>query len=393
MSLELAREIIKENRIISREDIQIIIENDIIVPDVKPDIERILFADGEAFVLNTEIDGEDILLKGVIQHKILYVKDRSEQNMHALNMCIDFEHVVKNSSIDEDMDVKAKCHIEHIESRIVNGRKINVRTILRIKTKTTKEKEHHFVSDIEDREDVQILRDSVNIRKHLGSSKDIYGIKESFEVPKGDPLILEILRNDVKLTNLDYKAADNKVVLKGDVNIQTLYLGDDKDSSINLIEHEATFNQTFDLLGAEESADIWADCNIQGYSFEPQEDEDGELRFIKGEIQIATEILGNISKEIEIISDTYGLESEFNIERTKISTEFLVDENRDQSAIKEPLTAKEEYPEIVEILGIFSRPVLLEHKLEENKIFYKTSRPLFKKFINITPNFFLNKVS
>ena len=42
MSLDLVREIIKENRVVSRESVQIIIENDIIVPDTKPDIGRVL---------------------------------------------------------------------------------------------------------------------------------------------------------------------------------------------------------------------------------------------------------------------------------------------------------------------------------------------------------------
>jgi hypothetical protein len=92
MSLDLVREIIKENRVVSRESVQIIIENDIIVPDTKPDIGRVLFADGDAFILNTIVNDENISIDGVIRHKILYVEDNPEQNIISLNISTDFEH-------------------------------------------------------------------------------------------------------------------------------------------------------------------------------------------------------------------------------------------------------------------------------------------------------------
>lgn len=368
MSLDLVREIIKENRVVSRESVQIIIENDVIVPDTKPDIGKILFADGDAFILNSNVADGNISMDGVIRHKILYIEDSPEHNIIALNINTDFEHNMDVPSANKGMEGRVKCDVEHVECRIVNGRKVNVKAILRIKSKITEENEYYFINDIEENEDIQILRDSISINKFIGTSQDICSIKESFEVPSGNPSIREILRNDVKVVDIDYKITDNKVIIKGEANIQTLYAGDDKERSIKFMEHETTFTQILDLSGIDEGSEIQIDYEIQNYSFEPFEDEDGEFRFMNGEFNVMIWALGTTKEEMDIIIDTYGLRTDLSLESVKISMEELAVKNRSQTIIKETLTAEDDYPEIIEILNVFSKPILLEYEVRDDLI-------------------------
>ncbi|HOJ12696.1 MAG TPA: DUF3794 domain-containing protein [Clostridiales bacterium] len=368
MSLNLVREIIKENRVASRESVQIIIENDIIVPDTKPDIGRILFADGDAYIPNITVDDGNISMDGVIRYKILYVEDNPGQNIIALNINTDFEHSMDVPDVGKGMEGRVKCDVEHVDCQIVNGRKVNVKSILRVKSNITEENEYYFINDIEDNEDIQILRNSVSINKFIGTSQDICTVKESFEVPSGNPSIREILRNDIKITDIECKITDNKIILKGDANIQTLYAGDDKEESIRFMEHEIPFTHVLDLPGINEESDIHSDYDIQNYSFEPLEDEDGEFRFMNGEIQIKIWILGSAKEDIDVIADAYGLRMDLSLEKTKVSMEEFVVGNRSQAVLKETLTAENDYPEIIEIFNVFSRPVLSEYEVGENRI-------------------------
>ncbi len=368
MSLDLVREIMKENRVVSRDSVQIIIENDIIVPDTKPDIGRILFADGDAYILHTIVDDGNILMDGIIRHKILYAEDSPEQNITALNVSTDFDHSMDVPGIIEGMEGRVKCNIEHVECRIVNGRKVNVRAILRIKSKIIEENEYYYINDVEDNENIQILRNSVSINKFIGTGQDVCIIKESFEVPSGNPSIREILRNDIRIVDIECKATDNKMILKGDANIQTLYTGDDGERSIKFMEHEITFTQVLDLPGIDEGSEIQIGYEVQNYSFEPLEDEDGELRFMDGEIHVMIQAIGSIKEEMDIITDTYGVRTDLSLESVKVSIEELVAENKSQAVIKETLTAEDDSPEIIEIFNVFSRPVLSEYEVEEDII-------------------------
>lgn len=368
MSLDLVREVIRINRVVSCESVQIIIENDIIVPDTKPDIERVLFSDGDAYILNTEVDDENISMEGVIRHKILYIEDSPEQNIIALNISTDFEHSMDVANINKGMDSRVKCDVEHVECQIVNGRKVNVKVILRIKSSITEENEYYFINDIENNEDIQIQRNSVSINKFIGTNQDICIIKESFEVPTENPSIRDILRNDIKVTDIEYKITGNQVILKGVASIQTLYAGDDKERSIRFMEQEVPFTQILDLHDVSEESDLQIDCQIQNYSFELSEDQDGEFRFMDGEIHVNVWVSGSVKEELDIITDTYGLRTDLSLERAKVSMEELVASNRSQVVLKETLIAKDDYPEIIEVFNVFSKPVLSEYWVEEGML-------------------------
>ena len=86
MSLELIKEILKVNQIIGTDSSQAIIDNDIIVPDSKPDIARILILDGEASVGNTDILQDKVSINGVISLKILYISDDSETSIKSISI-------------------------------------------------------------------------------------------------------------------------------------------------------------------------------------------------------------------------------------------------------------------------------------------------------------------
>ncbi|NSW92230.1 MAG: DUF3794 domain-containing protein [Firmicutes bacterium] len=371
MSVKLVREVIKANRVVNRGSVQIIVENDIIVPDTKPDIRRILFADGDAYIVNTEVDDEKISIDGIIRHKILYIEDGPEQNIKAFNINTDFTHSMDVPGVFKGMEGRVKCDVEHIDCQFVNGRKVNVKAILSIKSNITEENEYYVINNIEDNEDVQILKNSITVNRFIGSNQAICTIKDSIEIPSGNPSIREILRNDVRIANTEYKITDNKIIVKGQANIQTLYAGDDKERSIRFMEHEIPFTQIIDLPGIDEESNLEIDCEIQNFSFEPIEDEDGEFRLMSGEIEINIWVSGSIKEDMDVIVDMYGLRTELSLEKIKISMEELLVGNRSQAVLKETLTLENDFPEIIEIFNVFSKPVLSEYEIEENRITIK----------------------
>ena len=95
MSLELIKEIIKVNQVIGTDSSQAIIDNDIIVPDTKPDIVRILILDGEVCVTNTEILQDKVLINGMMNFKILYISDDSEKSIKSINTNAGFSHTLQ----------------------------------------------------------------------------------------------------------------------------------------------------------------------------------------------------------------------------------------------------------------------------------------------------------
>jgi len=180
MSLELVRESTKVNYVVGEELAQTIVEHDIIVPDVNPDVARILLIDGEIREGDSEASQDRIHVDGTIYYKILYVSDDPEANSRA------------------GMKAKVKCDIEHIDYEILNGRKINAKTILRIYAKAVKRTTWIYTVILE--------------------------------------RTLLIALPSVKIVGKDYRISDDKIIAKGDINILTLYIGDNEERSIQFMD-------------------------------------------------------------------------------------------------------------------------------------------------------------
>lgn len=368
MSLEFVRELIKVNQVIAEDTTQAVIENDIIVPDVKPDINRILLIDGDAIVTETEALQDKILVNGTIRFKILYASDDPEIGLKAINYNYNFSHGLDANKLRQGMKCKAKCDIEHIDYEILNGRKINVKTIMKISGKAIDEFEREIVTDLKGIEYLQVLKNNANINMYIGSNKELYKINESLEVPAGKPAIREILRSDIKITGKDFKITDNKIIAKGELGISTLYIGDDGSQSIQTMEHEIPFTQFVDLPGVSEESSCDVDYQVADVRLEVAEDSDGELRTVEGDFSLDILVEGYNKINLDLLDDAYSPKARLSIEKESFKIEEPICENKSQIILKDTLIVHGENRDIIEVFNVLSKPVLTDCKVQDDKV-------------------------
>ncbi len=368
MSLELTRETVMINHVIGEDSAQTVIENDIIVPDVKPDISRILLLDGDAYVNSAEAAQDKIIVNGTIQYKILYVPDGESREVKGINTSSSFTYALDVENAVPEAKCRAKCDIEHIEFNMQNERKINVRTIMKISGKVMEETEQSAVSNIEAVEDVQILRDSASVNCYLGDNTVDCTIKETLEVPAGKPSIRELLRTDAKIVSKEYKKDDNRAVAKGELNISALYTADDEEGSIQTMEFSLPFMEYIELASITDNADCEVDYRIANIQLDPVEDDDGELRVLNAEAVINLYASAYEKRNIEMVSDAYSPSVRLNIEKEPFKTEDVVTRSKTQVVLKDTITISDESPEIAEVFNVLCRPVLSEYEISGDKL-------------------------
>jgi hypothetical protein len=371
MSLELIKETLKVNRVIGEEMAQAIIDNDIIVPDTKPDIGRILLLDGDVYTGNPEVIQDKVLVNGTMRFKILYICDDPEQGIKSINTSSGFSYGLDIPDSRQGMKSRVKCGIEHIDYEIVNSRKINVKTILNVAGKVEDEWEQQLVNHLEGIEDAQVLRSSYAVNNYAGSGESVFTVKESLEIPSGKPSIREILRSDVKISDRDYKIIDNKIIASGQLGISTLYAADDETGSIQFMEHELPFTQTIELPGIREDMSGNVEFVVRDWAFEAEEDSDGELRYLSAEVALGLWAEGFYRSNIELVTDAYSPNVRLGIEKESFNFEDTVAESRSQVTLKDNIFIEEGFPEIAEIFNIVCRPGISEYKLEEDRIIFE----------------------
>jgi len=360
MSLELVKETIKINNLMGEDTAQTVIENDIIVPDTNPDANRILLIDGEVYERSSEVLQDKVAVNGAIRYKILYISDDDSHKVRSINTSNDFSYSVDVLNANFGQKANVKCDIEHIDYEILYGRKIQVKAIVKFDVKVCEEVEKDFVNNITGLEDIEILKDNIDVDSVLAENNSYCNVNESIEIPAGKPTIKEILRSDVKVAGKDYKISDNKIIAKGDLNILTLYIADDEDNSIQFMEHELPFTQFIEVQGVNDACECEVDYKVLNYSFKPEEDNDGELRNLNAEIELMLKAQAYEKKKVDVLSDAYSLSRKLNMEQKPFKTKKVVDKERNQIIIKETVFIDGGNPEIAEVFNVLSKPSMLE---------------------------------
>jgi len=368
MSLELVKESIKINNLIGEDTAQTVIEHDIIVPDTNPDAARILLIDGEVYEKSSEVLQDKVAVNGAIRYKILYISDDESRRVRSINTSSDFSYNADVLNARFGLKANVKCEIEHIDYEILYGRKIKVKSIVRFDVKVCEETEHDFVNNINGLEDIETLRDYIDINSTLGESSAYCNVNESIEIPASKPTIKEILRSDVKVVGKDYKVSDNKIIAKGDLNILTLYIADDEENSIQFMEHELPFTQFIDLQGINDACDCEVDYKIINYSFRAGEDNDGELRILNAEVELMLRAQAYERKRVDILADAYSLSRKLNIEQKPFKTKKVVSKEKNQINIKETVYVDGDNPGIAQVFNVLSKPSLVECNIQNGAV-------------------------
>lgn len=368
MSLELVKESIKINNLIGEDTAQTIVEHDLIVPDTNPDAARILLIDGEVYEKSSEVLQDKVAVNGAIRYKILYISDDESGKVRSINTSSDFSYNVDVLNARFGLKPNIKCEIEHIEHEILYGRKIKVKAIVKFDVKVCEEVEHDFVNNINGLEDIEILKDNIDVNSTLGENNAYCNVSEAIEIPAGKPTIKEILRNDIKIVGKDYKVSDNKIIAKGDLNVLTLYIADDEENSIQFIENELPFTQFIELQGINDACECEVDYRVINYSFNAGEDSDGELRILNAEVELMLKAQAYESKRVDILADAYSLSRKLTIDQKSFKTKKIVGKEKNQINIKDTVYINGDNPEIVEVFNVLSKPSVLECNIENGKV-------------------------
>ncbi len=368
MSLELLREGVKLTRLIGKDSAQIIVENDIIVPDVKPDIASILLLDADITSVRAEAKEDKVVVNGLINYKILYISDDENQSVKGINAGHNFTHSLDIPDTNPGMRCNAKCSVLHIDYDMIHSRKINTKAIISIDGKVSSEEEYEIAGGVSGIDGVQQLRKSIDINCFIGESRTECNIAETLQLPENKPAIADILRNDVRIAEKEYIVSDDKIIVKGNLVVSTLYIGDDEDGSAQYAEHEIPFSQAVDIPGLSENSLGEVDVDVFDYRFVPAEDDYGELRILDTRIDLAVSAAGFEKRSIEVLEDAYAPKARLDLETGVVVAEDILLEDRSQATVREVMTIDESGPGIREVLSIYCRPTLSEYRVYENKV-------------------------
>ena len=314
MDIEAKKENLCINEIEGQKTENIIVEGDCIIPDIKPDILNSINVDGIVCIYKKEILDGKIKLEGAINSNIIYLADNEESGIRGFSTNIDFSKTIEMKNAKSDMLMECEINLKNIECKVLNGRKVNVKSVLEVSIKLFVNNNIEFIENITNIDDMQKLNKSFSMNSVLGSGETRCFAKDTVLIDNIDNLA-EIMKTNVKIINKETKISYNKILIKADLSVKILYLTED--NRINVVKTNLPIMGFIDIQNISDDNICDVKFSLKNFVVKPNNVEEHSI-YLEAEIEINCNVYEN--KKIEIIEDLYSPSVNLNPDYLKLTT-------------------------------------------------------------------------
>ncbi len=368
MEYNLVRESIKIDEKIGVEKTQILIDGDIIVSDIKPDIETVLQKEADVYIDNIDVTDDRVNFNGKLDIQVLYLASGNNRAIHNMSAEINIDDFLIVEGVSRNTNVDFQANIVSIDYRLQNDRKISFNAVVEVMANCSEKRVYDIINNIEDIPAEQVRKDKIMLNQNLDKYTDRILIKDEMEVKSGSPNINEVLQTKIRISNKEVRVHNNQVLINGNLNITALYRGNEEESLIEVLEHETPFNGAFDIDKVNENMFADAKLVIQDKYVQIRQDDDGEDRILSVETSIGAEIFLTEIEEREIITDAYIINNKTNLSKFDLNFDKIVSKNRTQSTVKEVITIEDDAPSILQIFNVNSKCFVDDVTIENDRV-------------------------
>jgi len=335
------------------------VEGDIVVPDVKPDIQEILLADANAVTRTCEYRNGKLKISGTVFFKILYRPDTDGVGgeVKALETSFAFTDSVDIPSGDT-LEFYVHAETEHIGFTLINSRKLSAKVIVSLGVCGYSSSSYEPVSEIVD-DKVQCRQAKYNIDLPMAEVQSEFKVSDFLTIPAQMPDIDEILKMDAWASGAECKIMNGKVMVKGTLHVKTLYTAADEDCFTQVVSHEIPFTEIMEAEGVDENCDVCASFSVRDVICSARGDMNGDTKIINTEVLLCAILKPSKTMQATIVDDCYSVQGNMKLSKeTMHISEFVASE---QTEFTQKQIVKMQGNEVLkEVVHVSCKPIVRE---------------------------------
>ncbi|MGI6751845.1 MAG: DUF3794 and LysM peptidoglycan-binding domain-containing protein [Anaerovoracaceae bacterium] len=294
--------------------IRITVEEDILVPDIKPDMSSILFTEGscrigENLISSGFVDLKEIRVNGTLQVQTLYMRTgEGDKAPIPIDSIIPFkEDVEVNLPAGGELNIKPL--LESLDYEIINERKFRIRSVIALNMREYNLKELSFFEGIAG-EDLQCMRSPVSYTEMCLRKKETVEIDQDMKLRDGGE-IKEILAVRLNVAENHRQIAMDKAVISGTLYCTILYRSYDSEKDTERLENfrdKVEFTQFIQIKNGEidglpQGSNLA--FRIKDFRIKPKDDDMGVWNSFSLLAEIETDLELYYNREILLVTDLY----------------------------------------------------------------------------------------
>ena len=340
---------------------QITLEDDLNIPDSKPDVSSINFDNGVVVIDEVKPYTDYVNVRGRLQFCVLYHTEEEGSSLVSLEGKISFDEKINMTGVQSTDVVSVKGIVEDLSVGIINSRKLSIQSLITLTAKVDEIYDEEAPIGIHGEDAMEFRKKPMDIAQIAICKNDIFRIKEEITLPGNYPNIFQILWSSFNLNDVEFKPLEEKISLQGDVVLFVLYEAEGDERAIRSFETTIPFSGVIDCHGCKENMipDITYAIGQQDISIRP--DLDGEERVIALEATLDISIKLYEEEQVDVITDIYGVTKEVETLSKKTNLRKLLAKVNGKMKVTDHIKIQNKNASILQLLHSEGM-VTLEHK-------------------------------
>lgn len=306
--MELKKKMIHMDGAEAHTKMQIALEEDVNISDVKPDVRQLLTDHGQILIDEVRVMTDQVNVKGRLVYEVLYLTDGSQVPVSCMRGEIPFSEQVALDKTAVGDTVFADGEVEDLTVMMINSRKLSIESVLSIAISRVGTVEKEAVVGLQGDETLEYRHKTYHFMDDVLHKKDIFRFKEDIAIPPDCYNIGELIWYKICYCGMDFHAADEKIVIQGERKAFFLYLGEN--GELQWFESNQPITGSFFCDGCEEGMEPNISYHVSNMTVEPKNDADGELRAFYADTVLELDICLQKEEELQLLSDVYGVDQE-----------------------------------------------------------------------------------
>lgn len=282
------------------------VELDYVLPDYYAEIFRICKCIVVPRIASYSINGDKLMYDISVLVKILYCSEDCNA-VKVIEQKLMYSKTADIGCVPTNPDVSISPHMDYINCRAVNQRRIDMRGAVTINIKIADISRRELISDAFGM-DIQLRKVPVTYPVNRLFASKLITVSDEFELGMSKPAIDSIISCDAAIASTDKKVIANKMVAKGELIVNMLYTFNEGDNSgIESMQFTMPFSQIIELEGVDERYDCFVDADVMSCEIEPHADGDGNSKIAECKAVVALKCHACRTASVELAVDEYSL--------------------------------------------------------------------------------------
>ncbi|MDL2301168.1 DUF3794 domain-containing protein [Lachnospiraceae bacterium OttesenSCG-928-D06] len=366
--MELLKKNIHMDRVKNDAVSQISLEDDMNIPDNKPDVSTVNFEKGCVVIDEVKPGTDHVNVRGRLIFHILYHSNEDGSTLVNLEGKIPFEEKINMDGVGSTDSISVSGEVEDFSVNTINSRKLNIQSVVTLNAWVEELYDEEAAIGLHGEETVEYRRTPMDVAQIAICKNDIFRMKEEAALPSNYPNIFQILWDSVSLQDVEFRLGEERISLSGDIRLFILYEGEGEDGAIHSFETTIPINGVLECHGCREGMipDIIYTLGQQEIAIRP--DFDGEERNIGLELVMDIGIKLYEEERMEILSDIYGVTKEVETVTQPAHLRKLLSKVNGKTKISDRIRIKSGSAGILQLLHSEGKVTLENQEITENGI-------------------------